>query len=178
MIGNENCICFWAFERSTKLQSILLEFAYLICVIIWFVLFHYEQFYFFSLRHFAHMSVQTSILPSKEECYIKGRAVQIDKLKKKHFQSEAVLPLRFRTRLLCEQNDQSFRSLFRLSISLGTKAAHTCKSWQYVCKLACCFQNITWQRKLYPEAGFSKCACRDLEIYSGVCIYMYVPLRL
>lgn len=126
------------------------------CVIIWSILFHYKQFYFFSLFHFAHMSVQTSILPSKEECYIKGRAVQIDKLKKKHFQSEAVLPLRFGARLLCEENYQSFRCLFRLSISLGTKDAHTYKSWQCICKLACCFQNITWQKNLYPEAALRK----------------------
>lgn len=119
------------------------------------------------------MSVQTSILPSKEECYIKGRAVQIDKLKKKHFQSEAVLPLRFGARLFCEENYQSFRGLFRLSISLGTKAAHTYESWQCICKLACCFQNITWQKKLYREAAPSKRACRDLEIYSGICLCMF-----
>lgn len=119
------------------------------------------------------MSVQTSILPSKEECYIKGRAVQIDKLKKKHFQSEAVLPLRFGARLLCEENYQSFRRLFRLSISLGTKDAHTYKSWQCICKLACCFQNIMWQKNLYPEAALRKWACGDSEISSGICICMF-----
>lgn len=83
------------------------------------------------------MRVQRSILPSKEECYIKGRAVQIDKLKKKHFQSEAVLPLGFGTRLLCEEREQSFRGLVRLTISFGTKAARTYQSWQCICKLAC-----------------------------------------
>lgn len=129
---------------------------------------------FFYLLHFALMSVQTSILPSKEECYIKGRAVQIDKLKKKHFQSEAVFPLRFGARLLCEENYQSFRGLFRLSISLGTKAAHTCKSWQCICKLACCFQNITWQEKLHPEAELSKWACRDRNLFWCICMFPWV----
>jgi len=67
------------------------------------------------------MRVQTSILPSKEECYIKGRAVQIDKLKKEHFQSEAVLPLGFGTRLLCEEKEQSFRGLIRLTFPLAQR---------------------------------------------------------
>lgn len=48
------------------------------------------------------------ILPSKEECNIKGRAVQIDKLKKEHFQSEAVLPLRLSTWLLWEREENRF----------------------------------------------------------------------
>lgn len=120
--------------------------------------------------HIWVCSVQTSIVPSKEECYIKGRAVQIDKLKKKHFQSEAVLPLRFGARLLCEENYQSFRGLFRLSISLGTKAAHTCKS---ICKVACCFRNITWQKKLYPESALSQRACRLRNLFQ--CLYMFPP---
>lgn len=119
------------------------------------------------------MKVQTSILPSKEECYIKGRAVQIDKLKKKHFQSEAVLPLRFGTRLLCEEREQSFRGLIRLTVSLGTKAAHTYQSWQCICKLACWFQNISWQKKLYPKAAHSKWACKDLEISSDIWICVF-----
>jgi len=83
------------------------------------------------------MRMQISILPSKEECYIKGRAVQVDKLKKKHFQCEAVLPLRFCTRLLCEEREQSLRGLIRLTILFGTKDVDTYLSWQCVCKLAC-----------------------------------------
>lgn len=40
-------------------------------------------------------------LPSKEECDVKRGAVQIDKLKKKHFQGEAVLPFGLCARLFC-----------------------------------------------------------------------------
>lgn len=127
-----------------------------------------------SLYFILHnMRVQTSILPSKEECYIKGRAVQIDKLKKKHFQSEAVLPLGFSTRLLCEERQQNFRGLIRLKISRGTKAADTYQSWQSMCKLACWFQNISWQKKLYPKAAHSKWACKDLEISSDIWICIF-----
>lgn len=53
--------------------------------------------------YFVNTRLKISFLPSKEECYIKGRTVQVDKLKKKHFQSEAVFPLRFGTRLFCEE---------------------------------------------------------------------------
>lgn len=119
------------------------------------------------------MRVQTSILPSKKESYIKGRAVQIDKLKKKHFQSEAVLPLGFSTRLLCEEREQSFRCLIRLTISPGTKAAHTYQTWQCICKLACWFQNIRWEKKLYPKAAHSKWACKDLEISFDIWIHIF-----
>lgn len=42
-------------------------------------------------------------LPSEEECDVKCGAVQIDELKKKHFQGEAVLPLRLCARLFCGQ---------------------------------------------------------------------------
>lgn len=87
--------------------------------------------------YFVNTRLKISFLPSKEECYIKGRTVQVDKLKKKHFQSEAVFPLRFGTRLFCEEREQSLRGLIRLTISLGTKAAGTYLSWQCVCKLAC-----------------------------------------
>lgn len=36
---------------------------------------------------------ETRSLPSKEECDVKCGAVQIDKLKEKHLQGKAVLPL-------------------------------------------------------------------------------------
>lgn len=75
------------------------------------------------------MKVQISILPSKEECYIKGRAVQIDKLKKKHFQSEAVLPLGFGTRLLCEEREHSLRGLIRLTILLAQRLQAPIRNW-------------------------------------------------
>lgn len=125
------------------------------------------------ILHIWVCSVQTSIVPSKEECYIKGRAVQIDKLKKKHFQSEAVLPLRFGARLLCEENYQSFRGLFRLSISLGTKTAYTCKS---ICKVACCFRNITGRRNCIQNQHSAN-ELVDLEIYSGVWICSHQTVR-
>lgn len=51
----------------------------------------------------ACRSVEIRPLPSKEERDVKCGAVQIDKLKKKHFQGEAVLPLRLCARLLCGQ---------------------------------------------------------------------------
>ena len=44
---------------------------------------------------------ETGFLPSEEEGDVKRGAVQIDKLKKKHFQGEAVLPLRLCARLFC-----------------------------------------------------------------------------
>lgn len=44
---------------------------------------------------------QIGFLPSEEERDVKRGAVQIDKLKKKHFQGEAVLPLGLRARLFC-----------------------------------------------------------------------------
>lgn len=50
-------------------------------------------------------------LPSKEECDVKSRAVQIDELKKEHFQGKAVLPLRFCARLFCGQKGVGFERL-------------------------------------------------------------------
>lgn len=46
---------------------------------------------------------ESQFSPSEEERDVKCGAVQIDKLKKKHFQGEAVLPLRLCARLLCGQ---------------------------------------------------------------------------
>jgi hypothetical protein len=50
-------------------------------------------------------------LPSEEECDVKSGAVQIDKLKKKHFQGKAVLPLGFCARLFCGQKGVGFERL-------------------------------------------------------------------
>lgn len=50
-------------------------------------------------------------LPSEEECDVKCGTVQIDKLKKKHFQGEAVLPLGFCARLFCGQKGAVFERL-------------------------------------------------------------------
>lgn len=114
------------------------------------------------------MRVQTS-LPSKEECYIKGRAVQIDKLKKKHFQSEAVLPLRFSTRLLCKERVQSFRGLIRLTVSLDTKAADTFQSWQRISVLALDFKIQADIQKEHTASGLVK----TTEISSNVWICIF-----
>lgn len=50
-------------------------------------------------------------LPSEEERDVKSGAVQIDKLKKKHFQGKAVLPLGFCARLFCGQKGVGFERL-------------------------------------------------------------------
>lgn len=52
-----------------------------------------------------------SFLPSEEERDVKSGAVQIDKLKKKHFQGKAVLPLGFCARLFCGQKGVGFERL-------------------------------------------------------------------
>lgn len=63
------------------------------------------------------MCRDTGFLPSEEERDVKCGAVQIDKLKKKHFQGEAVLPLGLCARLFCGHKGSRVWERLRLTPS-------------------------------------------------------------